>query len=205
MRNYLLFLAVIILGLGLFVCILFNGQEETVIAQKMDGNSSTVNSFSENDKTNALDKDEIDIKRVIEEYCLLAKQGKVFQLKRTVVKVQTEEYFAFDKTSKKLESKSDKDVGEVPVLSGVANIFYELVTQDVPEIIYVGQRHFYKALIIQKKENKVKVLIQLESNTSQTRFIEQSFYLIKNSKGEWRIYRIDQVIKRQESSKDTFL
>jgi hypothetical protein len=146
------------------------------------------------------DSDQSAIEKVIAQYCRLAKLGKFSQLNKVVVKVPSEEYFTFDENKSpntKDKSVSNKSKGETPVLSGVSDIYYQFITKDVPQVIFVGQRTFTKVLKTSTYEKKVKTLIGLESGMSNTHFIYMNFYLLKNKQNVWKIYLVKHASNKQ--------
>ncbi len=204
MRILKYFITLLFLVSGFFIANVFFKSSEVIFAQKIENNAGAKNRAETVSPSDA-DSDQSLIERVIAQYCQLAKLGKFRELNELVVKVPSAEYFSFDKNKSPNtidKSVSNKSKKETPVLTGFSDIYYQFVTNDVPQVIFAGQSTFSKVFKTSTNEKKVKALIGLESGLSDTRFIYMNFYLIKNKQNVWKIYLVEHVINKQVETVD---
>jgi len=152
---------------------------------------------------------ESEITTVIKNYIGFAKQGNLADLRKLVIKVPTSDYFSFneniEKPVKDRSNSSPKENVEEPKMSGFPRVYYDFVTRQIPQTIYIGQRDFRKVSKFWVKDKNVKVLVELENAFSQTLIIKQNYYLTKDKAGKWKIFLVEQNSSDRAERNEDFL
>lgn len=175
------------LGLAVFTAFYFSSKSTETKTNTIQAKSKEIEN-----QTVDLSAAQKEVAQIATNYVSLSKQGKFPDVEKLLVKVDSSNYFSFEKMepSPEKEKKEKKSSGETPDASPIIDSIYEFVKDINPKRIYEGQWDIYKISNARIIKDKAKIFIEMKRDVDTARSIKQNFYLIKNSRGEWKIFQI---------------